>query len=114
MVYNITVKKRKEVRKMKNAIIVILSVCLVISVIFSIVAVRTPEEMVVRNGTIYEVEDEGEGRYRYEIETEDGNLWVVYGDGLEQKGDRLAIVFYTFNSTDVTEWDILNFWVVGH
>lgn len=101
---------------MKNFVIAILSILLVASVILNFAIIKRneiPEEMVVRNATVEVVEDEGEGKYRYEIVTDDGNLWVCFGDGYERVGDRLVVVFYTFNSTDLTEWEILDFYVVG-
>lgn len=98
---------------MKNFVIAILSICLIGSVILNFAIIsrnEKPSEMVAEKAVVQVVEDEGEGHYRYEIVTEDGNLWVVYGDGYEKVGDHLVVVFYTFNSTDLTEWDVLDFW----
>ena len=101
---------------MKNFIITILSICLIASIVLTFAIIKRneiPDEAVVRYGKICEVENEGEGKYRYEVETEDGNLWVVCGDGTEKKNDSLLIVFYTFHSNDITEWDILDYWKIS-
>lgn len=101
---------------MKNLIIVILSVLLIGSVILNVAIAKRneiPDEMIVQNGYIETVEDEGKGKFRYEIVTEDGNAWTIFGDGYEKVGDKLVVIFYTFNSTDVTDWDIIEYWVVG-
>ena len=98
---------------MKNAIIFIL-ICVILALGFTLIISKCeankPDEMIVQKAVVDIVEDEGEGHYRYEIITEDGNQWVVCGDGSEARGDHLVVVFYTFNSTDKTTWDILEYW----
>lgn len=101
---------------MKNFAIAILSILLIGSVVLNVAIVKRneiPDKMIVQNGYVETVENEGEGKFRYEIVTEDGNAWVIFGDGYEKVGDELVVVFYTFNSTDVTTWDIIEYWVVG-
>lgn len=101
---------------MKNSIITILAILLLGSLILNFAIIKRneiPDEMVAQNGTITVVEDEGEGKFRYEIDTDDGNYWTAFGDGNERVGDRLVVVFYTFKSADRTTWEILDYWKIS-
>lgn len=100
---------------MKNSVITILSILLIGSVALNLIFAYIndkPDEMIVMKATVDTIENEGGGNYRYEIVTEDGNIWAVFGNGQEKVGDNLIVVFYTSNSTDLTIWEILKYWKI--
>lgn len=51
-----------------------------------------------------------ENEFKFEIETTDGNLWIIYGDENLSPETNLIVVFYTFESSEVECWEVLDFW----
>lgn len=98
---------------MKNSIIVMLVIGLIGSLILNFATFirnNKPNKNLAEEGIVRAVAQEDGNNYKYEIITEDGNLWETYGDGYEKVGDNLIVIFDTSNSSNCKEWEIINFW----
>ena len=70
--------------------------------------VETMEDEYVKLGGVIELrENEGNGIFRYEILTDDGNVWVFASKEFFEEQEDVLVSFYTGNKTDKTLWEIL-------
>lgn len=96
----------------------IICICLAaLCVFFATAALRTPppSELVAQKATVKSVSEtktnfKFEPEFEIEIETEDGNLWTMYSSYISA-GTNLVVVFYTFESRDLAEWEIVNYYI---
>lgn len=105
--------KPKGEFKLKIICVILAALC----IISTTAALRTPppDELVAMKATVKSVSKtetnfEFESEFEIEIETEDGNIWTMYSSYISA-GTNLVVVFYTFESRDLTEWEIVNYYI---
>lgn len=97
---------------MKTVVAVIISSIIVISVCIGLYQVASkPSEIVGYSATVKSVESV-DGEYRYSVVVDNGHIWTLYNQEQYSQGDRLIVVFYTFESRQCDNWDVLDMWKV--
>ena len=66
------------------------------------------EKYYVTMSAVVELREEEEpGIYRYEILSEDGNVWVIASSEKYEEGETLIVEFLAEKNADRAEWEIL-------
>ena len=94
---------------MKSVVCIVLIVCFTVLIVRALPATKSVDEFETMRAEVLR-STPLETEIEYEIETEDGNLWIIYGDSELPPGTKLVVVFYTFEDSDVECWDVLDYW----
>lgn len=95
---------------MKIICVLLAAICAMLHSISYNMKTKTVDEMVASRAQVISSEPV-ENEFKYEIETPDGNVWVIYGDSDLNAETKMVVVFYTFESEDVECWDVIEYWI---